>query len=83
MECAELSGLVIVQRLPEANPDIEQAEAAANAAKETVIHHAAERRERHQEIIVSPSGSPGQNDEQYTGDRANQHKKEDGDAMQP
>ena len=42
---AELSRLVIVQGLPEANPDIEQAEAAANAPNETVVHHATERRE--------------------------------------
>jgi len=41
----ELSRLVIVQRLPEANPDIEQAKAAAEAAEETVVHHATERRE--------------------------------------
>jgi len=72
-----------VQRLPEANPDIEQAKAAAEAAEETVVHHATERREWHQEVIVGPSGGPWQDDQQHTRHRADQYEEKHRNAMQP
>lgn len=58
---------VVVKRLPEANPDVEQAQAAADAAKKTVGNDAAKSGKREQEIVVSPLGCPGQDDEQHPG----------------
>src|SRR5579863_5078244 len=45
---------VVMQCLPEADPDIEQAQAAAHAAEKAIRNYAAERGKRQQQIIVGP-----------------------------
>ena len=68
---------VIVQRFPEADPDIEQAQPAAQAAKKTGGYQGAKPGIRKQKIVVGPIRGPGQNQKQDAGDGANQDKKED------
>jgi hypothetical protein len=58
---------VVVEGLPETNPDVEQAQAAADAAEKSVVYDGAERRERKQEIVVGPLRGPRKNDEQHPG----------------
>ena len=50
---------VVVQRLPEADPDIEQAQAAADAAEEAVGDDAAQAGKREQQVVVGPLRGPG------------------------
>jgi hypothetical protein len=40
--------LVVVERLPETNPNIEQSQAAAETTEETIGHHGAESGKREQ-----------------------------------
>jgi hypothetical protein len=65
---------VVVEGLTETDPDIEQAQTAADATEEAVGNHSAERRKREQQIVVSPLGSPRQNDEQDSRDGTDQDK---------
>jgi len=74
---------VVVEGFPEADPDVEQSQAAAQTAKEAGGDEGTEPGKREQKIIVGPLGGPGQDHEQDTGDGADQHKKEDGGTVQP
>ena len=65
---------VVVEGLPETDPDIEQAQTAADATEEAVGNDSAKRRKREQQVVVSPLGSPRQNDEQDSGDGTDQNK---------
>src|SRR5260370_37035429 len=75
--------LVVVERLPETDPDIEQAQAAAQASEEAVGNHGAESGKREQQVVVGPLRGPGKNDEQHSSHSTDQAKKKDGDAMHP
>jgi len=57
---------VVVERLPEADPDIEQSQAAAETSEEPVIHHGAQAGIREQEVVVGPLRRPGEDDEQHS-----------------
>src|ERR1700693_1908912 len=72
-----LLGLVVVQRFPEADPDIEQSQAAAQSTEEASRDEGTKPGKREQQIVVGPLGGPGQDHEQHAGDRANQHEKKD------
>src|SRR5947209_6864839 len=72
-----------MKRLPETNPDIEQAEAATESTEKSVGNDAAKRGEREQQIIVSPFRGPRKNYEQHSGDSTDQYKQEYRDAMHP
>jgi hypothetical protein len=74
---------VVVERLPETDPDIEQAQAAAQAAEEAVGDHITEGRKREQQIVVGPLRSPRKNDQQDSRHRTDQDEKKDGGAMHP
>src|SRR5450755_4142288 len=74
---------VVVERFPETDPDIEQAQAAAEAAEEAVGDYGAEGGKGEQQIVVRPLGSPGKNDEQHARHSTDQNEKKDGGAMQP
>jgi hypothetical protein len=72
---------VVVEGFRKTDPDVEQAEAAAQAAEKICRHDGAERRVGEQEIVVGPLGSPGEDYEKNSGDGADQNKKKDGAAM--
>ena len=74
---------VVVEGFPEADPDVEQSQAAAQPTEEAGRDESTKPGKRQQKIIVGPLGGPGQDHEQHAGDRANQHEKEDGGAVQP
>src|ERR1700675_1159604 len=67
---------VVVEGFPEADPYIEQSQAAAHAAKKTGGDHGAKPGIREQQIIVGPFRSPGQDHEQDTGNSADEHEQE-------
>src|SRR5580704_8734191 len=75
--------LVVVERLPETNPNIEQAQAAAKATEKTVGDHGTQSGEREQEVIIGPLRSPRKNDEQDTSNGTHQNKKKNRGAMHP
>ena len=75
--------IVIVEGFPEADPDVEQTQAATQAAKKTGRDQSAKPGISEQKIVVGPLGRPGQNQEQHAGNGANEDKKKDGSAMQP
>src|SRR5258708_40232281 len=62
---------------------MQQSEAAAEAAEKAVCDQSAKTGIGEQQVGVGPFGRPGQNDEQNTGDRADQDKKEDGGPVKP
>jgi hypothetical protein len=74
---------VVVERLPEADPDIEQSKAAAETSEEPVIHHRAQAGIREQEVVVSPLRRPREDDEQYASHCTNQDKEKDRNAVHP
>src|SRR5260370_24112888 len=74
---------VVVQRLPKADPDIQQSEAAAQAAEKAVCDQIAKTGIGEQQVVVGPFGRPGQNHEQNTGDRAHQDKEQHADPVNP
>jgi hypothetical protein len=74
---------VVVEGLPEADPDIEYSQAAAQAAKKASGDEGTKPGEREQKIIVGPLGCPGQDHEQDAGDGADQYEKKDGGSVQP
>jgi hypothetical protein len=74
---------VVVQRLPKADPDIQQSEAAAQAAEKAICDQGAETGVGEQQVIVGPFGRPRQDDEQNAGYGADQNKEEDGDPVKP
>src|ERR1700693_572253 len=75
--------LVVVERLPETNPNIEQSQTAAEATEETIGHHGAESGKRKQQIVISPFRGPRKNDEQPARHRTDQNKKKHRNAMHP
>ena len=52
---------VVVQGFPEADPDVEQSQAAAQSAKESGGDKSSKPGEQEQKIVVCPFGRPGQN----------------------
>ena len=46
--------LVVVERLPETDPDVEQAQAAAQTTEEAIGHYRAKHRKRQRQVVVSP-----------------------------
>src|ERR1700675_2956298 len=75
--------VVIVEGFPEANPDVEQTQAAAQATKKTGGDQGTKPGKGKEKIIVCPLGGPGQDQEQDAGNGANQHEEKDGGAVQP
>src|SRR5215467_6900791 len=75
--------LVIMQRLPETDPDVEQTQAAAKPTKEAAGHDRTKARERQQKVVIGPLRSPGKDDEQHPSHRANQDKQENGNTVLP
>jgi len=75
--------IVIVKGFPETYPNIEQTQAAAQAAKEASGDERAKPGKREQKIIVGPLRGPGQDHEQDAGDGTNQYEKEYGSPVQP
>src|ERR1700735_5753309 len=75
--------VVIMEGCPEAKPDVEQTQAAAQATKKTGGDQGTEPGKGKEKIIVCPFGGPGQDQEQDAGNGADQHKKKDGGAVQP
>jgi len=74
---------VVVQRLPKADPDIQQSEAAAQATEKAICDQSAETGVGEQQIVIGPFGRPRQNDEQNTGHGAYQDKEEDRGPVKP
>src|SRR6202041_2981116 len=72
-----------MEGFPEANPDVEQTQAAAQAAKKTGGDQGTKPGKGKEKIIVCPFGGPGQDQEQDAGNGADQHEKKDGGAVQP
>src|ERR1700678_2954335 len=75
--------IVIVKGFPEADPNIEQTEAAAQAAKKTGGDHDTKPGIGKQKRVVGPLRGPWQNQKQDSGDGADQHEKKNRAAMQP
>ena len=78
-----LPDFVVVQSLPEADPDVQQSQAAAQTAEEAAGDEGAKVGKHEQERVVSPFRRPRQNDKQHSSDRADQDKQKDGDPVQP
>src|SRR3954447_9330416 len=74
--CPALLIFVIVQRLPETDPDIEQTQAAAQAPEKTVVHNRAQGGKRQQQVVVGPLRCPRQNNQEHSGHGTDQDKKE-------
>jgi hypothetical protein len=74
---------VVVEGFPEADPDVEQSQAAAQAAKEAGGDQGTKPGKREQQIVVGPLRGPGQDHEEDAGDSADQDEKENGSAVQP
>ena|ERR1700722_13837235 len=74
---------LVVERLPEADPNVEQSQAAAQSAEEAGRDKGTKPWKRKQKVIVSPLRGPREDHEQDTGDRANQHEEKDRRAVQP
>ena len=74
---------MVVEGFGKADPDIEDAQAAAHATHEIVSCDVAEWRINDEEAIVGPSGSPGQHDEQNAEAGAYTHEHQHGKAMHP
>jgi len=79
----KLLTIVIVKGFPEADPNIEQTQAAAQAAKESGWDQGTKPGIGKQKIVVGPLRGPGQNHEQDSGDGADEDEQEDRGAMQP
>lgn len=75
--------LVIMQRFPEANPDVEQPKAGADTPKEAARNQGAEGGERQQEVVVGPLGSPRKDDQENARHGADQHEKKNRNAVHP
>ena len=57
--------LVVVKGLPEADPYIQQSQAAAEASEEPMGKDGTQARVRKQQVVVGPLWRPGQNNEQH------------------
>src|SRR5712692_5809424 len=75
--------LVVVDRFPESNPDVEYSQAAAQTPDKTVCHECPQSRTSKQQVVVSPFRSPRQDDEKHSGDRAEKYEHQYDDAMKP
>ena len=75
--------LVVVERLPKSDPDIEQSKPAADAANETIRDQRPQAGVRQQQVVVGPFRSPGKDDKQDTRYSADQDKQKDRDSVQP
>jgi hypothetical protein len=72
-----------MEGFPEADPDVEQTQTAAQATKKSGGDQSSKPGIGKQKVVVGPLGSPRQNQQQNPGHGTNQHEKEDGRAMQP
>jgi len=68
------SFLSILDSFPESNPNVEQAEAGRDAARETAGHDGVKSRIRKEQRIVRPLGTPGQNHQHHSERRAQKNK---------
>ena len=75
--------LVVVECLPETDPDVEQSQPAAETAEKSVSYDGAQCREGKQQVVVRPLGRPGQNDQQHPCHGADQDKQKDGRPVHP
>src|SRR3989442_13164293 len=75
--------LVVVDRFPKSNPNIEQPQAAAQTADKTVCHERSQSRISKQQVVVSPFRPPGQDDQKHSSDRAEKYKHHYDDPMKP
>ena len=75
--------IVVVEGFPEADPDVEQTQAAAQPAKKPGRNQSTKPGIGKQNIVVGPLRGPGEDQEQNSGDSADEHEKEDGSAMEP
>lgn len=75
--------VVVMQSFPEADPDVEQSQAAAQSSKKSGGDDGTQPRERQKKIIVGPLRHPGQNYEQNSSHGADQHEKKHRGTMQP
>jgi hypothetical protein len=80
---AALLVFVVVESFPEADPDIEQSQAAAQSTKKSGGDENAQPGIGEKKIIIRPLGRPRQNYEQHACHRADQYEKKDGGAVQP
>jgi predicted lipid-binding transport protein (Tim44 family) len=74
---------VVVKSLPEADPDVQQSQAAAKTAEEAAGDEGAKVGKHEQQRVVSPFRRPGQDDKQYSSDGTDQDKQKDGNTVQP
>src|ERR1700674_515831 len=74
---------VVVKSLPEADPDVQQSQAAAKTTEEATGDEGAEVGKHEQQRVVSPFRGPRQDDKQHSSDRTDQDKQKDGNTVQP
>src|SRR5215831_11577664 len=72
-----------MQRLPETNPDIEQAQTTAKATEEAAGNDRTKGGKCQQEVVVGPLWGPGKNEEEQPSHRADQHKQKTGNTVHP
>ena len=75
--------LVVVESLPEADPDVEHSQTGADAPEESAGNERPQAGEGEEQVIVGPFRRPGENDQQNPGNRADQYEEQDGTAVQP
>ena len=77
-------GLFLVMgRLPETDPYVEQSQSAAHAANKTIGDKGSQCWKHNQKSVIDPLGCPGKNNQQHTGNRTHQYKKKNRRAVQP
>ena len=74
---------VVVERLPETNPDIEQAQAAAQPPDKTVGNECPQAGPAQEQSVVRPFRPPGQDEQQHAHGRTKKHQDQDSYTMQP
>jgi hypothetical protein len=72
-----------VNGFPEADPDIQQAQAAAQTPEESAGNYGAQIGPPEKELIVCPFRPPGQNQEQNSHRRTEKHQQQHSQAMEP
>jgi hypothetical protein len=68
---------MVVNRFPKSDPDIEQAQAAAQAANEAVGHKGPQSRGTEQKMVVCPFRPPRQDEKKNSHGRANEYQQQD------
>ena len=75
--------LVVVYGFPEADPDVENSQSAAQAAEKSAGDCGPQVGETLEKIVVGPFRPPGQQDQQDTGSCADKDEGQNRDAVQP